>query len=101
MANSNQIRLEKVRGKFIHHMGYLADSVDDESKSTKVDFLYPEEALFLTENVTYMVYIAIKKVYNNRMFNLFQVKSNCLFEYSRNPTTLNEYSTVLRGYVRC
>ena len=39
--------MKKIRGKFIHSMGYS----DQDSNDEKYDYLYPDEALYLNENV--------------------------------------------------
>lgn len=48
LASINRIKLIKVKGKFIHTMGYVSEY---ENSKQKFDFLYPEEALYLVENV--------------------------------------------------
>ena len=45
------IKLVKIKGKYIHTMGYLSELEKTKNKTTKYNFLYPEEALYLMENV--------------------------------------------------
>lgn len=53
--NGYSIRLLKVKGKFIHNMGYSGhDSQDMANPQAKYDFLYPEEALYLVEHVKWV-----------------------------------------------
>jgi hypothetical protein len=54
----NKVKLSKVKGKFIHTMGYSAREMnlanndsDDESCSKTTNYLHPEEALYLYETV--------------------------------------------------
>lgn len=42
LSESNRVRMVKIKGKFIHTMGYVEE---------KCDLLYPEEALYLLETV--------------------------------------------------
>jgi hypothetical protein len=59
LSNKNVVKLNKVRGKFIHSMGYS----DQDAKEQKYDFLYPDEALYLNENVKFK-----KDLFNNLYF---------------------------------
>jgi len=52
----NRVILTKLKGKFVHTMGYpssvrLPGDNDTTNAKTKSTVLYPEEALFLLENV--------------------------------------------------
>ncbi|CAF0732622.1 unnamed protein product [Brachionus calyciflorus] len=59
LANINRVKLTKIRGKFIHTMGYLvAESTESKQKS---DYLYPEEALYLLENSNIQIYFESKE----------------------------------------
>ncbi|RNA09906.1 tRNA-splicing endonuclease subunit Sen54 [Brachionus plicatilis] len=48
LSERNHVRLIKVKGKFIHTMGYVDD---------KCDILYPEEALYLLETSNILIYL--------------------------------------------
>ena len=48
LPSINRIKLTKIKGKFIHSMGYVSDI---ENSKQKFDFLYPEEAIYLVEHV--------------------------------------------------
>ncbi len=52
--NGSVVRLIKIRGKFIHNMGYSSKDEKEVDSNTKYDYLYPEEALYLTEHVNKM-----------------------------------------------
>ena len=49
IENEHRVKLTKIKGKFIHYMGY-SEQHDEASNSQNIK-LYPEEALFLIENV--------------------------------------------------
>ena len=47
------VRLTKIKGKFIHYMGHTDYLSSPTAKNQNV-ILYPEEALFLIENVRFI-----------------------------------------------
>lgn len=55
ISNLNRVKLERAKGKFLHHVGYVSDYASEQKteneKLVKYDFLYPEEAIYLLENV--------------------------------------------------
>ena len=53
LENENRVKLTKIKGKFIHCMGYSDhDQASQKEKAQDQNVkLYPEEALFMIENV--------------------------------------------------
>jgi hypothetical protein len=70
-------------------MGYLSDflckvnSDDDNNKNNKLTYLYPEEALYLMENVSFFYYYFWKTIYFN---NFSKLKTGLIIYHE-----LNEY----------
>ena len=57
MPKQNIVKLTKCRGKFVHSMGYtmlpsnISELTTSDDATDRFEYFYPEEALYLLENV--------------------------------------------------